>query len=163
MMFDCEKYFRNLTELSRLAIEGRFFFGLCSGIGGLEDAIQEFSYQDAFVLLDETTNGALFRGRGGGWFKRRTFTIFILKRYDRLSMEDRRSKLEECRRLFLSMISRIIADEHRFGSDQTWFDTSTILCKEFGASLLNDCTGLFFTINMDEPVRLIVSEDEWTD
>ena len=148
---------------SILARAGGFVFGTCSGISGLEDAIDHFTTDNAFFLFDETTNGVLVRGQGGGWFKRRTFTVFLLKRFLRTRMEDRREKLEECRALFASIVSRIIADEHRFGRPQVWFDTSAILSKEFGGTMLNDCTGLFFTINMDEPTELTIKTDEWTD
>ena len=79
--FDSEKYFSSVCAANRLAADNGFRFCTCSGIESLQGPLDRFKTDSAFFCLDDTNDGALVRGRGGGWYKKRTFTVFILHRY----------------------------------------------------------------------------------
>ncbi|MDE5784996.1 MAG: hypothetical protein K2H98_00530, partial [Duncaniella sp.] len=98
--FDSEKYFSTLCRDNRMAVEHNFRFCTCSGIESLQGPLERFRTDSAFFCLDDTNDGALFRGRSGGWYKKRTFTVFLLHRYTFNDEADRATWLGVCRDLF---------------------------------------------------------------
>lgn len=93
--FDGHEYFKDLTEKNKLAKASAFFPCSCSGINSLQDVLEYFRKQSAFVCIDDT-NDASTEQIGGGWFKKRTFTVFLLIRYKFDDMKDRAEKLDIC-------------------------------------------------------------------
>lgn len=160
-LFDSEAYFASLCADNRLAGEFGFKFCTCSGIESLEGPLEEFRDRDAFVCLDDTNDGALFRGLGGGWYKKRTFTVFVLHRYEFGNMADRKEALSRCRTLFSQFVSRMIIDEDDLKNELIYLETQNILSRELGQYFLNGCTGLYFMIDVSEPVDLRYNPTEW--
>lgn len=162
--FDIEAYFNNLCEHNKFAQEKGFCFCTCSGIESLQGPLERFRNERAFLCVDDTNDGSLVRGRNGGWFKKRTMTVFIMHRYDprNNSMADRAEKLSWCRELFRQIVSRMIVDADRLDNELIYLQTSNILSRELGQYFMSGCTGLYFLVDLSEPTELIYNKDEWT-
>ena len=54
--FDGHAYFKELTEKNKLAKANSFFPCSCSGINSLQDVLDNFRKQSAFVCVDDTND-----------------------------------------------------------------------------------------------------------
>lgn len=160
--FDSEQYFAGLCDGNKYAQSHNFKFCTCSGIESLQGPLDKFRATSAFLCLDDTNDGAMYRGKSGGWFKQRTFTVFILHRYRFNDEQDRAKQLAICRELFRQLASRMIVDADDLKNELIYLQTESILCRELGQYFLNGCTGLYFMINVDEPVDVTYSAEQWT-
>lgn len=159
--FDSEDYFSKLCQENRLAVDAKFHFCTCSGIQSLQGPLDRFRTANAFFCIDDTNDGALFQGKGGGWFKKRTFTVFLLHRYSLRDETARMSAMSICRKLFNQIMSRLIVDADDMKKDMIFLHTGNVMSRELGQYFLNGCTGLYFMIDVSEPVNLIYRTDEW--
>lgn len=159
-LFDFYEYLHTLTNHNRLAKQGRYHFCTCSGIGYLEELLAQMRQYPAFVCLSDVSEDSV-RQMGGGWFKRRTFTAFVLKRYDTRSMDAYRTALDEARELFRQLHSRFIRDEADLQNELAYLRTDEVRSRELGGQFLNGCAGLYFMINIDEPIDLCYDAEEW--
>lgn len=162
-LFDAESYFSSLCSLNKLAAEHRFKFCTCSGIESLQGPLQNFRDSNAFFCVDDTNDGSTFMGKNGGWFTKRTFTVFIMHRYDYKKESSRIEALRICRKLFRQICSKMIIDTDRLDNELVYLHTDNILSSELGRYFLNGCTGLYFMIDVSEPVDLVFDETEWTE
>ena len=145
--FDGHTYFKELTEKNKLAKANAFFPCSCSGINSLQDVL---------------ANDAATEQIGGGWFKKRTFTVFFLIRYRYDDMSDRAAKLDICRQLFRQFHSRMIRDKYIYEDlDLSFLNVSRIYTRELGEYFISGCTGLYFMVELTEPTDLCYKEDEW--
>lgn len=159
-LFDFVGYIKNLTQQNCLANDLQFVPCTCSGIGYLEDVLSRLRNERAFVCVSDVCEESITR-HGGGWFKRRVFTVFLLSRYNVRDTEDYHTKMNLCRELFRQFHSRFIVDEHRLQSELTYMAVDEIRCRELGGQFLNGCTGLYFMVALDEPTDLQYNQDEW--
>ena len=159
-LFDFVGYIKDLTKQNRLANDHQFVPCTCSGIGYLEDVLSRLRNERAFVCVSDVCEESITR-HGGGWFKRRVFTVFLLSRYNVRDTEDYHTKMNLCRELFRQFHSRCIVDEHRLQSELTYMAVDEIRCRELGGQFLNGCTGLYFMVALDEPTDLQYNQDEW--
>ena len=159
-LFDFYEYLHTLTNHNRLAKQRRYHFCTCSGIGYLEELLAQMRQYPAFVCLSDVSEDSV-RQMGGGWFKRRTFTAFVLKRYDTRSMNAYRTALDEARELFRQLHSRFIRDEADLQNELAYLRTDDVRSRELGSQFLNGCAGLYFMINIDEPIDLCYDAEEW--
>lgn len=160
--FDPHAYFRRLTEQNKLAQLHQFKPCSCSGIDSLDDMLTEFRSTSAFVCVDDTNNAAT-ENRGGGWFKHRVFTVFLLIRYRFDDMADRKTKLNICRQLFRQMHSRMIRDKAMRDNELTYLNVDRVMSREIGRYFMSGCTGLYFTVDDYEPINLVYDAGEWQD
>lgn len=160
--FDAHAYFKRLASLNKLAREHAFYPCSCSGINTLEDVLEHFRTEKAFVCVDDTNDTAI-QCRNGSWFQRRVFTVFILIRYRMMDMTDRANKLNICRQLFRQIHSRMIVDKHKSDGDLAYLNVEDVLVRELGEYFISGCTGLYFTIDNFEPVNLCYNDEEWTE
>lgn len=159
--FNSEKYFSALCADNRLAADNGFKFCTCSGIESLQGPLERFRTTQAFFCLDDTNDGALFQGRGGGWYKKRTFTLFLMHRYRFGDETERAARLGLCRTLFRQLMSRMIVDADDLQNEMVYLETENVMCRELGQYFLNGCTGLYFMIDVSEPVNLKYNPGEW--
>lgn len=161
--FDAQLYFASLCLSNKLAREHGFKPCSCSGIESLQGPLEKFKKEKAFFCIDDVNDGQMYQGKGGGFYKKRTFTIFIMHRYTFNDESDRQTKLSICRQLFRQIATRLLLDSKKLLSDQVYLAADNILSREFGQYFLNGCTGLYFMIDIEEPVSLVYNPDEWTD
>lgn len=160
-LFDAEAYFAGICEKNRLASEKGFHFCTCSGIESLQGPLDAFRTKRAFFCFDDTNDGAMFQGKGGGWFKKRTFTVFIMHRYTMRDLKDRAAKLDICRQLFRQVMSKMLVDADDLKNELVYLATDNVMSRELGQYFLNGCTGLYFMIDVSEPVNLVYDKEEW--
>lgn len=161
--FDAELYFASLCVSNKLAKANGFKPCTCSGIQSLEGPLEKYRNTNAFFCIDDVNDGQLYQGKGGGWYKKRTFTVFIMHRYTFNNEEDRLAKLALCRQLFRQTATRMLVDAKKLRSDLVYLGVENIMCRELGQYFLNGCTGLYFMIDVEEPVNLTYNPEEWTD
>ncbi|MCM1356904.1 MAG: hypothetical protein NC212_10935 [Staphylococcus sp.] len=160
-LFDGEAYFSALCNANIFAREHDFRFCTCSGIEQLQGPLQMFRSTNAFFCFDDTNDGSMFQGKSGGWYKKRTFTVFILHRYNIKEEAERIAALHRCRELFRQICTRLLIDEDDLSNELVYLHTENILSRELGQYFLNGCTGLYFMIDVSEPVDLIYNASEW--
>lgn len=161
-LFDAIGYFKNLCSLNRLAHKSGFYPCACSGIDSLEELLENFRKQPSFFAVDDTNDGVTER-RSGGFFKKRTFTVFLLHRYEFGNMADRERALSVCRELFRQIHSRLLVDKEKFDNNLIYMNTDNVFSRELGQYFINGCTGLYFMFDVSEPLDLIFDKDEWED
>ncbi len=161
-LFDYIAYFRQLYETNKLAQEAHFKFCTCSGIESLQGPLQLFRTAKAFFCVDDTNEGATFRGSGGGWYKKRTVTVFLLHRYNIKDMTTYKAALDLCRSLLQQLLSRMLVDEEALNNEMVYLRTDNVLSRELGQYFLNGCTGLYFMVEVNEPVDLSYDANKWT-
>lgn len=160
-LFDGIAYFESLWRHNVLAQQHSFVFCTCSGIESLQGPLEQFRTANAFFCVDDTNDGATFRSRNGGYFKRRTFTVFLMHRYSLKDMATYKSAIGICRDLFLQLLSRMIVDEDDLSNDMVYLRTDTVLSRELGQYFLNGCTGLYFMVEVSEPVDISYDASQW--
>nr|DAY94275.1 MAG TPA: hypothetical protein [Caudoviricetes sp.] len=158
--FDGYEYFKAVHAKSKLARSEGFFFCRVAGLGGMEEALNEMSENISFFCVDDTTDGTTVQ-RNGGFFKRRVFTVFLLKRYQFNDMAERHEAMGICRTLFDKICSRMLVDKERLLEDLIYLNTDRIHFREMEKYFLNGCTGLYFIVDVDEPIDLSYEPDEW--
>jgi hypothetical protein len=159
--FDYIGYFENLCRSNKLAQDLNFKFCTCSGIETLQGPLQQFRTAQAFFCVDDTNDGATIRGSNGGWFKKRTVTVFLLHRYNMKLMESYMAALDKCRALFRQLLTRMLVDEDALNNEMVYMRTQNVLSRELGQYFLNGCTGLYFMVEVAEPIDLTFDSDEW--
>ena len=160
-LFDAMGYFKSLWEKNKLAQTAGFRWSTCSGIETLQGALEQFRTASALMCVDDTADGATFRGQGGGYYKRRTWTVFLLKRYKLQDMASYAAAMEVCRKLFLQLLSRMIVDEDGLSNELVYLKTDNVLSRELGQYFLNGCTGLYFMVEVSEPVDISYDAEQW--
>lgn len=161
--FDAQLYFASLCTCNSFAREHGFRPCTCSGIQSLQGPLDRFRKDNAFFCIDDVNDGQMYQGKGGGFYKKRTFTVFIMHRYAFGNESDRMAKLAICRQLFRQIATRLLLDSKKLLSDQVYMAVDNILSREFGQYFMNGCTGLYFMIDIEEPVDLKYNPAEWTD
>lgn len=159
-LFDAITYFKGLCNKNKLAKANAFYPCVCSGINSLEEVLQAFRREAAFFAVDDTNDGVTER-RSGGFFKKRTFTIFIMKRYKYDDMADRQLQLDTCRQLYRQVHSRMLLDRENMSNDLVYLNTDNVYSRELGEYFISGCTGLYFMIDVSEPINLKYDKDEW--
>lgn len=159
-IFNAEAYFASLVGSSRFARANGFRFCTCSGISMLQEPLARFQTDSSFFVFDNTSAGTIFR-KGGGWFSRRTLTVFLLSRYSFGSETSRSDALMLCRGMARLTVSRLLRDEDDFQEKLIYLQTSSILVKELGEALGNELTGLYLMVDIDEPVDLSFDSAQW--
>lgn len=158
--FDAIGYFKTMCLKNKLAQSHNFYPCACSGINSLEEVLQNFNRQSAFFSVDDTNDGVTER-RSGGFFKKRTFTVFIMKKYRHNDMVSRQASLDICRQIFRQVHSRMLRDKERMSNELIYLNTDNVYSRELGEYFINGCTGLYFMVDVSEPINLIYNKDEW--
>ena len=146
-LFDAIAYFKGLCNKNKLAKANAFYPCACSGINSLEEVLQAFRRESAFFAVDDTNDGVTER-RSGGFFKKRTFTIFVMKRYKYDDMADRQSQLDTCRQLYRQIHSRMLLDRENMNNELVYLNTDNVYSRELGEYFISGCTGLYFMVDV---------------
>lgn len=158
--FDFNAYMARLTRQNRLAKAEGFHPCNCSGIAHLEGILKNMRTKKAFVCTSDVAEESTVN-RGGGYFKRRVFTAFIIKRFRTGDMASYSAALDTCRELMRQLHSKFIIDEADLQNDLVYLNVGNVKSRELGGQFLDSATGLYFTISMDEPTDLRYNAAEW--
>lgn len=160
-MFDAISYLKKIAAANRLASANGFTIGECSGIEGLEPLMQQYRKAENYIMVDDTVDGSMVSNRIG-WYNRRTYTVFIFAQYLHDDMADRQAKLDLCREVFRQLLTRLIADQERYEYDLVYMRTQTVQYRELNSYNFSGLTGVYFMLNVDEPVDLQFNQELWT-
>lgn len=160
-MFDAHTYFeKEIRDKLKLAVNGNYKYSRISSMQHLEEIIDNFRYSDAFFGVDDTEDGFTFQS-GGGFYDRKTFVIYILKKYRLNDMESQRAALEECRKIYKSVLKKLLRDKIRLENEMVYLVTERISYNEIPGYFVNGCTGLFFMVPVNIPTNLCYNSEEW--
>lgn len=160
-LFDYINYFRVLHAHNKLAQAQPFQFCTCSGPNGLQGMLERFRTASAFMCVDDTCDGRVSRQRNGGYFNARVLMVYLLHRYNLKSMGSYQAALSTCRQLLQQLMSRMIIDEDDLANEMVYLRTDSLRTNELGQYFLNGCTGLYFRVEVNEPVDLTFDADQW--
>lgn len=164
-MFNFEKYIKRVTEANLLARQNSFVFATCSGIEAIEEYVQKMTKVSNFVLLDEVTTGETVRN-SGGWYKRRTFVVFIISRVKQFNdQKEREKRMNMLRELQRQLHTRFIHDGHEMRESEhgTCLEAEMVPYAEMGSYALGGVTGLYITVNVDDPTDLVFEAERWNE
>lgn len=158
--FDAQSYFESLCQKNKMAQANGFHFCTCPGVENLEGVINNTRKVANFFVFDDTAEGVNFRGAGGGYYRRRVFTVSLLRRYEINNMEDREAQLSVCRELYKQILSKLIRDKRNY-SNLNYLKTDSVFYREFNRAMFSGCTGLYFMVECSEPENVCYNENEW--
>jgi hypothetical protein len=162
MNFDAHSYFEEVCLKNRLSVGGGYRFCRVTGQSHMEEVIQHFRTEKAYFCIDDTENGHLMQ-TGGGYMERRTYTVFLLKKFPFGDMKAQHAALNECRQLYRQIMKKLIRDRRRLENEMTYLKMDSIPFYEIPGYFISGCTGLYFMVTVDIPVELCYDGTEWSD
>lgn len=158
-MFNCADYFKNLHD-SHVDLSD-YHFGRVSGLSYLEDLIMNAGKYNKYFLIDDTDEGYSFKGGGYQFYHRRTYTVFILQKYNFNDMAERETKMNQAREIYRDLLSKMMYDEASHQNGLDYLNTSRVSFNEFPGYYANGVCGLYFQFSVDNPVNLEVDGAKW--
>lgn len=76
-------------------------------------------------------------------------------------MNDRQQQLAICRELFQQLMSKMIVDEDDLENDLVYLHSENVMSRELGQYFMSGCTGLYFMIEVSEPIDLVFDDTQW--
>ena len=157
-MWNAVEYFKSLNNRLKLT-GGKFILCRSTGLGNLEELLDKWQKYQNFTVVDDSDDGATIR-RGGGYFNRRSVIVYILKKYNFKSQQDREEKINEVRQIYSKFLSRIIRDSQDI-QELAYLDKNRIPYHEVPGYFSVGTTGLYFVITIDEPIDLQFNNNDW--
>lgn len=158
--FDGIKYFLDLCAKNKLCRDNGFKKARCSGLGNLEEVLQNFRTNSNIVAVEDATSEQTVT-RGNAFFNQRVFTVFLIAGCKSDDMDSVTAAADLCKEIKRQFLTRMLKDKHKFGDKLIFMNTDIIKGQELGAMFLNGRTGLYFMVEVQEPVELIYNDSEW--
>lgn len=160
MSFNAFEYFSQIAASLKLAKDNGYYPCRVSGLANMEDVVNSLTNRMAYFAIDDTNDGYTFRN-GAGYFERKMYIIFILKKFPLKNMEKQSLALEECRQIYRAVVSRLIKDRAMLEQGTVYLDTSRISFHEMEGYAIAGTTGLYMTLTIDQPINLCYNADDW--
>lgn len=157
-MWNAVTYFETLMSKLKLT-KSTFTFCRVTGLTYLEDVLANYATKKAFLAVDDTDDGVTIQ-TGGGFFNRRSVVVYILKKYDFKSQEDREEKTNETRVIHQKLLTKLIKDSTII-QEMMYLDKTRIPYHEVPGMFAAGTTGVYFIITINEPVNLVFDESDW--
>ena len=159
--FDATRYIETITQNSNVAGAYGFKFHRISGIAAAEELVANMRKETAFIAIDETGESSI-ELKDYGPFEHKLYTVFILRRFKVNDQESRLRELNICRLMMLKFLAWFLHDKDKFLDAMIYLDTD-VQARELGETVLNGCTGLYFTFSFARPTDLIFEAQDWID
>lgn len=159
--FDAYSYFTDIATKLKVAKDQQFYPCKVSGLSNMEEVIVSLRDKKAYFAIDDTNDGMLFKGGGGGYYERKMYVVYLLYKIPVNNMDAQHKALNICREIYHSVCTRLLKDKRRLENEMTYFDTSRIPFYELEGYAIAGCTGLYFMVTVDQPRNLCYNEDEW--
>ncbi len=157
--FNIIGYLQTLKE--GLKATGDYEFCRVSDPQMMEEVIQNCKRKDRFFAVDDSQEGMIFEGDGGGWFERRPVVVFLLGKLGKWpDMDGRQRILTEVRGIYRKLVSRLDRDRMEI-EELAYLNTDAIPFDEIPGEYCGGTAGLFFTFTIDLPVNLEYDESDW--
>ncbi|SHE56578.1 hypothetical protein [Dysgonomonas macrotermitis] len=161
IQFNAYTYFTGIAEKLKISKDNEFYPCKVSGLANMEEVLSSFRGKKAYFAIDDTNDGIIYQGRGGGYFERKMYTIFILKKITAGNMDMQHQALNICRQIYHSVCTRLIKDRRELENEMIYLDTERIPFYELEGYAIAGCTGLYFMITVDQPRNLCYDTNEW--
>lgn len=158
--FDAYAYFQDIRDKNKLAAYGNYKFSRVTGLSNMEEVIAGSRKEKAFFCVDDTEDGVTLK-KSGGYFQRRSYTVFVLKKYKSLDMGDQHDALLECRKIYEQVLKKLIKDKDILENSMVYLLNDRIPFHEIPGHYINGCTGLYFIVTIEIPTDLRYQADEW--
>ncbi|MCQ2128282.1 MAG: hypothetical protein MJZ08_02470 [Bacteroidaceae bacterium] len=158
--FDGVKYFTRMAKNNRLCRLHNFVVTKVSGIGYLEQMLENFRDNSNFIGVEDTTSEQIV-SNGNGYFSSRIFTVYVIAGYDVRDVEDHNRKADLCKEIKRQFLTRMLIDKPKYEDKLIFMDTTKVMGQGLGSMFLNGATGLYFQMAVTEPLELIYNEEEW--
>ena len=155
-MFNPVIYLQQLHSQLILLVN-KYKFVKVSGISALEGVLESSRRNSYFFAIDDSQDGTTIR-RGGAYFERRQYTVFILGKAEYGTMKKRAEVLEEAKLIFRHLLSRLIKDKLTIPV----LDMERIRFYEVPPAFAAGCSGLYFIFSVENPVNLVYDAEAWT-
>lgn len=156
--FNITEYLKHLQQ--SLKSTAGYTFCRVSDPKMMEEVIQSSHRSDRFFAVDDSQEGAIYEGEGGGWFEQRPVVVFLLGTLLRWPDMDGRDRiLRETRAIYHKLVSRLIRDRETIEAFS--YLNTDIPFDEVPGEYSGGTAGLFFTITVDIPVNLEYNESDW--
>ncbi|MGL4529629.1 MAG: hypothetical protein ACRCU4_04195, partial [Citrobacter freundii] len=119
--FNFTDYLERLCRESALCARENFRFCKVTGLSGFEGVINNFA-ERALFAVDDTADGNLSR-TNSGYVDTRFTTVFLLRKFEHLNMDDQRKSKRICTDLFYSLLKRLIHDRRMLEGQKVFIDT----------------------------------------
>ena len=159
-MFDAYTYFQEICNSLKLTA-ATYKFTRSTGLPYMEEVLWNFKTQTAFFCVDDTNDGTTIRGAGGGFFDRRMYVVYLLKRYKLNDMTAQHAALEETRSIYRSIQSKLVLDRAALANNMTYLQLERLPYYEIPGAAFNGATGVYFMITVDTPKNLQYDASEW--
>jgi hypothetical protein len=163
MAFNAHQYFENLHSKNKVLQAGHYRYCKITGMGNMEEVIQNFRKERAYFCVDATEDGHTLQAAGGGFMERRLYSVYILKKIKFEDMTQQDAAIRECRQIYRSILKKLIRDRCFLEDEMTYLHLDRIPFHEIPGYAFSGCTGLFFTVTVDIPTDLCYDSDEWTE
>ena len=154
-MFNPVTYMQQLHGRLKLVKE-KYLFTKVSGIDSLEGILENSKRHKYFFAVDDSQDGVTIR-KGGAYFERRPYTVFILGKAKYGDMEKRAEVLEEAKTIYRHVVSRLIKDK----LSTPLLDMERIPFYEVPPAFATGCSGLYFIFYVENPVNLVYDAAAW--
>ncbi|MFV0538843.1 MAG: hypothetical protein ACK5M3_15985 [Dysgonomonas sp.] len=161
MNFDAFDYFSSLCNKLKISKDNGYYPCKVSGLANMEEVINAYQSQTAYFAIDDTNDGQTSKSGGGGYFDRKQYIVFILKKYALNNMDQQKEYMKECRQIYKSICKKLIKDKSKLVDEFIYLQTDRIPFYEIEGYGIAGCTGLYFIITVDEPVNLCYDTTEW--
>lgn len=158
-MFDAVTYFEQLKKSLKETATG-FGYTQISGLENLEGIMADLKREKNFIAVDDTADGTMVN-KNGGYFERRPYFVFAIKNFSQGDMDQRQTRLEECRVIFRKFLSRMIRDKHRLLDNLIFLELDEVVFHELPGYFAAGATGLYFGFYVDIPQDLSYKDDDW--
>jgi len=156
-MFDPVTYMQQLHGQLNLT-KDKYKFERVSGLAALEGILENSKHYSDFFAVDDSQDGTTVR-RGGGYFERRPYTVFILGQTEYGDMDKRAAVLAEAKTIYRHLLSKLIKDKMNI----PLLDMESIRFYEVPPAFATGCSGLYFMFWVENPVNLVYDATAWTE
>lgn len=154
-MFNPITYMQDLHSKMKLT-KDKYRFSKVSGVGALEEVLENSRRDQFFFAVDDSQDGQTFR-KGGGYFERRPYTVFILGRAEYGKMDQREAVLDEAKTIYRHILSKLIVDK----TSIPILNVENINFYEVPPAFAAGCSGLYFIFYVENPVNLTYDVAAW--
>ena len=159
MKFDAHTYFKDICSKLKLT-KDTYKFTRVTSLNNAEEILQNMRRHSNFFAIDDTEDGFTFKS-GAGYFKRRTYTVYVLKKFKALDQGAQHEAIEEARLIYDKVCSKLIHDKAKLANEMVYLKDERFAFKEIEGIFGDNMTGIFFMITVDVPMDLRYNINDW--
>jgi hypothetical protein len=161
--FEAYEYFTDICKKLKITKDNDYYPCKVSGLANMEGVIANLQSKRAYFAIDDTNDGQIYKGAGGGYFERKMYIVFVLKKFPFEDMNKQHEALNECRSVYRSICTKLISDKSTLSNNMIYLHTDRIPFYEMTGYGIAGCTGLYFMITVEQPINLCYDANQWNE